>query len=108
VTLESLSVRARKLKLGAAFKSITLESAKQPALQAGVKYWLCVRTSGDWRWHYNNLDLVQNSALELRRGKWASAGDYTYVCAFSVGISTNELPANLAEQPESAAQPAIH
>jgi hypothetical protein len=104
-TLESFTVHARKLKTGAGFKPITLESAKQPALQAGEKYWLCARTTGDWLWHYNILNLIQNSAREVKRGKWASAGDYTYVCACSVKISTNEPATNMVEQPESAAQP---
>jgi hypothetical protein len=105
-TLEGFTVQARRLKSGAEFKPITIESTKQPVLRAGEKYWLCARTTGAWRWHYNALNLIQNSARELKRGKWASAGDYTYVCAFSVKISTNEPPANLVEQPEGAAPPA--
>jgi hypothetical protein len=107
-TLESFTVHARKLASGVAFKPITIESAKRPALQAGEKYWLCARASGEWAWHFNNLNLIQNSARELKRGQWVSAGDYTYVCASSVKISTNEPTANMLEQPESAARPATN
>lgn len=66
---------------------LDLNSRQQPALKAGVKYWIDARSPGAWYWHFNNQNIVQNSMRPARR-KWISAG-YTNVCAFSVLIETN-------------------
>lgn len=94
-TLEWFSVRPE-----AATGLLTLESVKQPALEAGVKYWLCARSKGGWRWKFNDQNIVHNSARETGRGKWASAGDYCFVGAFSIRVSTNPPP----EQPAPTAE----
>jgi hypothetical protein len=94
-TLEWFSVRPE-----AATGLLTLESVKQPALEAGVKYWLCARSKGGWRWKFNDQNIVHNSARETGRGKWASAGDYCYIAAFSIRVSTNLPP----EQPAPSAE----
>ncbi|HVM46679.1 MAG TPA: hypothetical protein VMU04_01565 [Candidatus Acidoferrum sp.] len=94
-TLESFSVSADE-KPGL----LTLESTKAPALQAGVKYWLGARSRGGWVWHFNDQNVIHNTAREVRRGKWASAGDYCYVGAFSIRISTNQPPAELPQPAE--------
>jgi hypothetical protein len=77
---------------GEATDLLTLESVRKPALQAGVKYWLCARSESGWHWHFNNQNIVHNAARQVSLGKWASAGDYCYVSAFSVRVSTNEPP----------------
>ncbi len=88
-TLESFSVSADE-----ATGLLTLESTKKPALEAGLKYWLCARSKGGWCWHLNDQNVVHNSAREVRRGQWASAGDYGTIGAFSIRVSTNQPPTN--------------
>jgi hypothetical protein len=83
-TLETFSVPA-----GEVVEPVILQSVTEPVLKAGVKYWMCVKSTGLWRWHFNNRNITRNSAREISPGKWASAGDYCYVCAFSVTVSTN-------------------
>ena len=94
-TLESFSVSAEE-----ATGLLRLESAKKPELQGGVKYWLCARSQGGWSWHFNDQNVIHNTAREVKRGKWASAGDYCYVGAFSIRVSTNPPPAELAQPAE--------
>jgi hypothetical protein len=88
--LEAFSVQAKASPATGARPPVVIKSAKQPALIAGVKYWMCVTSPGGWRWHFNNRNIVQNSARELKPRKWVSAGDYCYVGAFSVMIETNQ------------------
>ena len=90
-TLESFTVHANQ-----ATNLLTLESVKQPALQAGVKYWLAASSPGSWSWHFNNQNIVHNSARQVGKGKWASAGDYCYIGAFSIRVSTNSASAQVA------------
>ena len=52
-----------------------VESSQHPMLQTGVKYWVCVRSSGRWLWRFNNQEKMQVSARESEPGKWASAGN---------------------------------
>jgi len=97
-TLEIFSVSAATRTNAGVAEPVVLESTKQPELTAGEKYWVCARSSGGWRWNYNDQNVVHNSARELRRHRWASAGDYCYVGAFSVMVSTNQ-PTLGAHQP---------
>ena len=90
-TLESF-----KIEPGDANGLLTLQSIKKPVLQAGVKYWLCARSPGGWLWHFNDQNIIHNSAREVR-AKWASAGDYCYIGAFNIRISTNQPPAELPQ-----------
>jgi hypothetical protein len=53
---------------------------------------LCVRSRGGWVWHFNNQNISQNAARETKPGHWATAGDYCYICAFRVVLSTNQEP----------------
>lgn len=99
-TLESFSVRP-----DAATNLLTLKSVKQPMLESGVKYWLGARSKGNWRWHFNDQNVVHNSARETGRNKWASAGDYCYIGAFSVRISTNAPPQTAATAGTNADAP---
>ena len=72
------------------FKSVT-----QPKLQAGAKYWLAAKSSGppgEWVWHDGDRKIVQKAARENELGKWGSAGDFCYVGAFSVSVTTNLEP----------------
>jgi hypothetical protein len=89
-TMESFVVAPRKLSPASNSVPAVVVSAAQPVLEAGVKYWLCVR-GGGWVWHYNNQDIAQMAARETGRKQWASAGDYCYCCAFRVLITTNQL-----------------
>jgi hypothetical protein len=89
-TLESFSTT-----VGGANGILVFESARQPALRAGVKYWLCASSRGAWSWHLNNQEIIHNTAREVSRGKWASAGDFCYVGAFSIRVSTNQPPVQL-------------
>jgi hypothetical protein len=70
---------------------LVFKSVAQPKLQAGVKYWLGAKSSGpgEWTWHFGDRKLVQKAAREKEQGKWGSAGDYCYVGAFSVIVTTN-------------------
>ncbi|MGA2245014.1 MAG: choice-of-anchor R domain-containing protein [Verrucomicrobiota bacterium] len=95
-TLESFEVAPR---LGSAASNpapVELASLAQPALAAGAKYWLCVRGRGGWDWHFNNQNIVQYAGRETKPGRWATAGDYCYACAFRVLIATNREPQPLA------------
>jgi len=89
-TLETFFVPATTPKAADAVEPLVLKSLTHPALKAGVKYWMCVETSGRWLWHYNNQNIVHNSAREFKPRKWATAGDFCHVCAFSVMITTNQ------------------
>ena len=89
-TLETFFVPATTPKAADAVEPLVLKSLTHPALKAGVKYWMCVETSGRWLWHYNNHNIVHNSAREFKPRKWATAGDFCHVCAFSVMITTNQ------------------
>jgi hypothetical protein len=57
--------------------SLILESAEQPPLQAGAKYWLCAGClgPGSWLWRFNDQNLTRVSAREEEPGKWTSAGN---------------------------------
>jgi hypothetical protein len=90
--LETFFVPATTRMAADAVGPLVLKSLTHPALQAGVKYWMCVETTGGWLWHYNNQNLAQNSARELRPRKWATAGDFCRFCAFSVLVTTNQSP----------------
>jgi hypothetical protein len=89
-TLETFSVPAMAPTAAAAAGPIVLTSVTRPALRAGVKYWMCVRSSGLWQWHFNDQSMVQNSTRQLTPRKWASAGDSCYLCAFRVMLTTNQ------------------
>lgn len=91
-TMESFTVTADMGTSTSNAAPIVVHSVTQPMLEAGVKYWLYVRGSGPWTWHFNNQNIAQNARRETKRGKWASAGDYCYVCAFRVMISPNPEP----------------
>jgi hypothetical protein len=71
---------------------LVFKSVAQPKLQAGVKYWLGAKSSGpgEWIWHFGDVKFVQRAAREKEPGKWGSAGDYCYVGAFSVIVTTNQ------------------
>ena len=71
---------------------VVINSVSQPVLEAARKYWLCVRGQGGWLWRFNNQNIIQNSARETRREHWATAGDYCYICAFRVLLTTNQEP----------------
>jgi len=90
--LESFAVSASEAK-----DLIKLESVRQPALQAGVKYWLCARSEGGWHWYFNNQNIVHGAARQTGPDEWASAGDFCYVPAFSIRVSTNQSPPTLAQ-----------
>jgi len=79
---------------------LTLESVQKPALQAGVKYWLCARSEGGWQWCFNNQNIVHNTARQAGPNSWASAGDSCYAGAFSIRVSTNQ-PAS-GNEPENS------
>lgn len=89
-TIERFVVRPQMVSTATNTAPVVLNSVSQPELKAGRKYWLSVRGRGAWNWHYNNQNIVQNAAREVRRKRWASAGDYCYVCAFRVLITTNQ------------------
>jgi hypothetical protein len=84
-TIESFSVRSSE-----ATNLLTLESATKAVLRAGVKYWLGARSKGGWVWHFNDQNIVHNSARLAAKKIWASAGDYCYIGAFSIRITTNQ------------------
>jgi hypothetical protein len=88
--LESFVVTPRMWSGASNSAPVVVNSVAQPALAAGVKYWLGVRSRGGWIWHDNNQNVSQNAARETRPGRWATAGDYCYVCAFRVLLSTNQ------------------
>ncbi len=67
---------------------VVLNSRKQPALAAGTKYWLCVKSSGAWLWHFGRQNLVQTTMYTPHPHVWAAAG-ITNVCAFSILEETN-------------------
>ena len=85
--LESFSVPAMKPAAGDASAPLFLESVAEPELKAGVKYWVCARSTGQWQWHFNDQNIFHNAARELEPGKWVSAGDNCTVAAFSVTVS---------------------
>jgi hypothetical protein len=89
-TLETFPVPTMTPASADAIEPLVLKSVSQPALNAGVKYWMCVKTSGTWRWRYNNQNIAHNSARELNPRKWATAGDFCRVCAFSIMVATNQ------------------
>ncbi|MGP8199939.1 MAG: hypothetical protein ACLQU4_10595 [Limisphaerales bacterium] len=89
-TLETFPVPAMTSAAADAVEPLVLKSVRQPALKAGVKYWMCVKTSGTWLWHYNNQNIAHNSARELNPRTWATAGDFCRVCAFSILVTTNQ------------------
>jgi hypothetical protein len=91
-SLESFDVSPRRWSAASNAAPLVVNSVAQPALAAGVKYWLCVRGRGGWSWHFNNQNIVQNAARETKPGGWATAGDYCYACAFRVLIATNQEP----------------
>ena len=68
-------------------------SVVQPALEAGVKYWLGARGSspGEWIWHFGDHQIAQKAAREQAPGKWVSAGDTCYVGAFRIRLTPNQL-----------------
>jgi hypothetical protein len=66
-----------------------VESTQHPVLQAGMKYWVCVRSSGRWLWRNNNLNKTEVSARESEPGKWASAGNGRNG-AFSVSLESEK------------------
>jgi hypothetical protein len=90
--LESFSVPATTPTGTDPVEPLVLKSLKQPVLKAGVKYWICANSPGRWIWHFNNQNIVHNSAREFQPRKWASAGDFCYVCAFSIMVTTNQQP----------------
>jgi len=103
VVLESFSVKLNSSGDSDAIKPILIESSRHPELKAGVKYWLGARSKTGWQWFFGNPKIIHNSAREPRRGHWASAGDYCYVCAFSVKITSNAPPAALTQPVNHAA-----
>jgi hypothetical protein len=53
---------------------LVLVSETHPALNAGVKYWLCVEPAGTTTgcsWYYNNQNLAKGFALERGQGSWS-------------------------------------
>ena len=84
--LESFSAHAND-----ATDPVSFESVNHPLLQAGAKYWVSAQSTGAWLWHFNDQRVAQNAARSLPHQQWASAGDYCYVCAFCVGVSTNPV-----------------
>ena len=86
--LESFSVTANPPSSPKITAPLVLPSATHPTLQAGVKYWVGARGAGPggWVWHFNNLEIMQNTAREKEPGKWASGGDYCWAGAFSVSV----------------------
>ncbi|HEX7471138.1 MAG TPA: hypothetical protein VF437_10460 [Verrucomicrobiae bacterium] len=88
--LENFTVAADSLDAKSVV-TVVLQSVAHPMLQAGVKYWVGARAagSGDWTWNFNDQKIVQSAAREPEPGKWMSAGDFCYVGAYSVTVTTN-------------------
>ena len=91
--IESFTVTPDMAAPGSNAQPVILNSVRQPLLEAGEKYWVGVRSDGGWVWHFNNQKIIQNSALEKKRNRWASAGDYCYIGAFRIVVMTNQQPA---------------
>jgi hypothetical protein len=72
---------------------LVFESAAQPKLQAGVKYWLCAGCSGpgSWVWRFNDQDLMLVSARQHDDGQWKSAGNGRNG-AFRVIVTVDDTP----------------
>jgi hypothetical protein len=86
-TLETFSVP--KLIFTNTLGWLDLNSRQRPILKAGTKYWIDARSPGQWYWHFNNQNIVQDSLRLLPRQKWVSAAS-SNVCAFSVFVETNQ------------------
>jgi hypothetical protein len=97
-TLESFSFKVNPHDEAELSEPVLLVSTKHPPLQRGVKYWLAARSGGRYAWYFNNRNIMHNTAREIHHGQWASAGDYCYVSAFSIALSTN-IPDTPARQP---------
>jgi len=90
--IESFLVTPQMVTAATNTAPVVLNSVQQPVLEAGKKYWLGVRGRGAWIWHFNNQNIAQNAAREVRREQWASAGDYCYICAFRILITADQDP----------------
>jgi hypothetical protein len=79
---------------------LVLHSTNQPALEGGVKYWVCARAAKPgWTWHFNDQKICRNTAREADGGKWLSAGEYCYVGAYSVTLGPAPEPPAPASPP---------
>jgi hypothetical protein len=87
--LEGFSISADPPTVPAPTSALVLESAAQPALQAGSKYWVLARCPGPgtWSWRFNDQNLTEVSAYEKEPDKWTSAGN-GYNGALSVTVTS--------------------
>lgn len=87
--LESFSFSVNPKNEIESSEPILLESVNHPVLERNSKYWLGARSPFGWRWYFNNQKILHESARETGDGKWASAGDYATLGAFSIRVATN-------------------
>ena len=75
--LERFSIPADPPSSPPPFVPLAIETVTRPQLEAGVKYWLCAGCPGpgSWMWRFNDRNLMQISARELKPGVWQSAGN---------------------------------